>query len=141
MNIVSRFNMGKRLNLVQRGSYQRRVYLAGLRYNKQFNWHYSPYKRATKTSPGKYFEKFVRKGTRKQHLSTRKRLFPSAEHENKNNKKRKLNIKVNADYGPNAEMPEMESDTLKMECEFLLQKLKVINFNNLTDLMLWSTMK
>lgn len=32
MNILARFNMGKRLNLIQRDSFQLRSYLSGLRY-------------------------------------------------------------------------------------------------------------
>jgi hypothetical protein len=47
MNIVSRFTMGKRLNLIQRGSYERRVCLSGLRYNKSLKWHVSPWKNFT----------------------------------------------------------------------------------------------
>ncbi|KAB0803297.1 hypothetical protein PPYR_00267 [Photinus pyralis] len=44
MNIVARFNMGKRLNLIQRNSYGTRVYLAVLRYNSGHNWSISAWK-------------------------------------------------------------------------------------------------
>lgn len=40
-NVEARVSMGKRLNLVQRGSYERRVNCCGLRYNKSFKWHLS----------------------------------------------------------------------------------------------------
>lgn len=61
MNIVARFNMGKTLNLVQRGSYERRVYRAGLRFNRSFNWHTSPWKRCVQRSPGQYFKAYMEK--------------------------------------------------------------------------------
>jgi hypothetical protein len=54
-NIVTRFNMGKRLNLIQRGSYERKVHLSALRYTKSFKWHLSPWKKSAGRSPGKYF--------------------------------------------------------------------------------------
>ncbi|CAH1375544.1 unnamed protein product, partial [Tenebrio molitor] len=38
MSILARFNMGKRLNLIQRDSFQIRSYLTGLRYNQGEEW-------------------------------------------------------------------------------------------------------
>lgn len=61
MNIVSKFNMKKRLNLIQRGSYERKVHLAGLRYNYSFKWQSSAWKKTTEKSTGKYFEQFINK--------------------------------------------------------------------------------
>ncbi|KAF5282304.1 hypothetical protein FQR65_LT14358 [Abscondita terminalis] len=45
MQIVARFNSGKRLNLIQGGSFQRRATLASLRYNEGVGWHYKDKKK------------------------------------------------------------------------------------------------
>lgn len=39
MGVLVRFNMGKRLNLIQRDSFQIRAHLRGLRYNEGPSWH------------------------------------------------------------------------------------------------------
>ncbi|KAK5644983.1 hypothetical protein RI129_006283 [Pyrocoelia pectoralis] len=109
MNVVSRFNMGKRLNLIQRNSYETRVYLAGLR--------------ITGTNPGTYMTTFMNKTDAKTH-SSRKRLFSDSILSKA--KKPKPSTTKNRDYGANVEEPEIESDTLQIECDLLLQKLKVI---------------
>lgn len=61
MNIVSRFNMGKQLNLIQRGSCERRVQMSALRYNRSSFWYESPWKRFTNRSPGKHCKNYMSK--------------------------------------------------------------------------------
>lgn len=43
MSLLACFNMGKRLNLVQRDLSQIRSYLAALKYNKAYLWHSEVY--------------------------------------------------------------------------------------------------
>uniref|UniRef100_A0A1Y1LEE7 Uncharacterized protein n=1 Tax=Photinus pyralis TaxID=7054 RepID=A0A1Y1LEE7_PHOPY len=130
MNIISRFTAGKRLNLVQRGSYERRVHLAGLRHNKSFAWHYSPYKRYLETSPGAHFKMFVethvQQQQKKEDRLARKR---QAEHQNRPSepapkKRRKQTHDENYDYGPNAEEPEDE-EVMEKNVEEVISSLQV----------------
>lgn len=125
MNIVARFNMGKRLNLVQRGSYERRAYLSGLRYNKSFKWHSSPWKKCIGKSPGTNFKHFIKKHEGKK--SCRAKLFSR---ENKNDEKTdKPNPKsaMNRDYGVYADEPEDAEDLnfIMMEAELVVNQLNV----------------
>ncbi|KAK4885560.1 hypothetical protein RN001_001831 [Aquatica leii] len=57
MEILSRFNVGKRQNLVQRVSFETRAYLSGLRYNDGPAWHGSPWKSIVGYSPEYYLKK------------------------------------------------------------------------------------
>lgn len=126
MNIVSRFTSGKRLNLVSRGSYQRRKYLSGLRHNKKFTWHSSPYKQVVGCSPGKYFKEFMDKKTELEEKKCKKRLFQD---DKENTPKITPTKKIkrcpsNSDYGPNVEEPENE-EVLKKEVEEVLARVQV----------------
>lgn len=122
MNIVAKFTGGKRLNLIQRGSYERRVYLSGLRHNKKFNWHYSPYKQVVGRSPGKYFKNFMKQKTESESSKSRKRLF--TENNDKPTKKVKTQASErNIDYGPQAEQPDDE--VTESDIEEVIQRLQV----------------
>ncbi|KAF2889851.1 hypothetical protein ILUMI_16322, partial [Ignelater luminosus] len=44
MSLLARFNMGKRLNLIQRDGFQMRSYLSALRYNVDQSWHHKSWK-------------------------------------------------------------------------------------------------
>lgn len=124
MNIVARFTAGKRLNLIQRGSYQRRVYLSGLRHNKNANWHYSPYKKFTGTSPGKYLKNFMEQQSAHERFrkksSCRKRLFATVNPK----KKIKTQSEKNTDYGVLADQPE-DPVAMGQEVEEVIERLQV----------------
>ncbi|KAK4880408.1 hypothetical protein RN001_008554 [Aquatica leii] len=47
-----------------------------MRYNKSFNWHTSPWKRAHKCSPGKYLKKFIDSQTKYKTNLSFERNFP-----------------------------------------------------------------
>lgn len=66
MNIVCRFNAGKRMNLIQRGSFQTRANLSSLRYNKGASWHYSPWEEIMQSSPGQHFKTLLEKQKRQK---------------------------------------------------------------------------
>lgn len=131
MNIVARFNMGKRLNLVQRGSYERRVHISGLRHNHKFEWHYSPWKRVTGQSPGKYFKQFITNNTQKdEKAKARKRLL--FDKETSSQKLPKLQRSNNKpckdkyiDYGPNATQPDEDDVVIEQEVERIVKNLQV----------------
>jgi len=127
MNIVARFNAGKRLNLIQRGSYQRRVHLSGLRHNKKFVWHSSPYKNIVGCSPGKYFKDFMNKKMEEDKLRGKKRLFQK---ENDTPRKKFKHEPKNIDYGPNVEEPEDE-EMLSKEIDEVLKRLQVFLLKNI----------
>lgn len=122
--------MGKRLNLIQRGSYQRRVYLSALRYNKKIDWHRSPYKSITRTSPGKHFKMYLERQKNRDKLKLRRRLI----FEDKENVKPKINkhsrerCMKNTDYGPLAEKEEEDENMIVSEVDRLLKKLNVMMF-------------
>lgn len=127
MNLVARFNMGKRLNLIQRGSYERRVYMSGLRYNKSFQWHSSPWKKSTGKSPGKHFKKFIDKHTSKKETPCRRKLL--SEYPD-NHKKNTVSKVKNMDYGINAQEPEeqCETDFIMTEAQVIVQQLQVSSY-------------
>ncbi|KAF2890961.1 hypothetical protein ILUMI_15212 [Ignelater luminosus] len=61
MSILCKFNAGKRLNLTQRGSFETRANISGLRYNNGIGWQSDTWKQITSTSPGEHFKKYVTK--------------------------------------------------------------------------------
>ncbi|CAH1170902.1 unnamed protein product [Phaedon cochleariae] len=133
MNIVARFNQGKRLNFIQRGSYQRRVHLSGLRHNKQFKWHSDPYKNYMGCSPGQHFKKFIARNCRNQEMKCRKRLLSTDDNDNGKQKKSsdtkrksgKINTSVNTDYGPHADQQMMDNKLLAEEVDVIMKRLQV----------------
>ncbi|XP_049872736.1 uncharacterized protein LOC126371469 isoform X2 [Pectinophora gossypiella] len=92
MSVVSKFVCGKRLSLYKGGSYQRRVYIAGLSHSRGQKWHTNAWKKHIRSSPGQTFKKYIAqseksKERRKKYI--RRRLFapkPKTDH----------------NYGPNA---------------------------------------
>ncbi|KAK5648270.1 hypothetical protein RI129_003162 [Pyrocoelia pectoralis] len=114
MSILARFiNMGKRLNLIQKGSFQNRTNLTSLRYC--FEWHYSPWKKATKRSPGKYFKLYI---TRKQSATLKTGAYTRQ-------RKTQPKARVCLDYGPAAQQPPLHEDQVAEECERTLRQLEV----------------
>lgn len=60
MSLLPRFNMDKRLNLVQRDGFQTRVYLNGLKYNESHSEHTKPWQTLFRRSPGKNFKNYMK---------------------------------------------------------------------------------
>lgn len=133
MAILARFNAGKRLNLTQRGSFETRSHLAGLRYNKGVEWHYDPWKDILSQSPGSHFKKYIeiqkQKGVYKvcRNLSdfNAKRNITTNKHTTVTMRKRLLPI-PNVDYGPKAMQAPLSDEEFKSECNRILKKLQVI---------------
>lgn len=125
MSLLARFNMGKRLNLIQRDSFQTRSYITGLRYNKGSTWHASPWKTRFCTSPGKHLKRYMsintivaskRKNSAKPPES-RKRLKFSEQ---------KAQTCQQIDYGPNMAEIEMSETDLALHVDNLVQMLQVL---------------
>lgn len=125
MNIIARFNMGKRLNLVQRGSYERRAYASGLRYNKRFIWHSSPWKKVTGGSPGTNFKKFMNVSMNKELQSKARKRLNLEEPSVARPKKRMQPASKNVHYGPAAQQPVEEDEVIVDECQRVLDSLQV----------------
>ncbi|CAG9864782.1 unnamed protein product [Phyllotreta striolata] len=118
-----RFNQGKRLNLIQRGSYQRRVQLSGLRYNGKTEWHTSPYKDATGSSPGQHFKTFLKRQVNSaEKKSCRKRLFDGKP--DNATKPKKAKMMPNHDYGPKADQLE-DPEMIVQQVEEIIKGLHV----------------
>lgn len=105
MNILARFTEGKRLNSIQRGSFQARCHLSALRYNKSFDWHTSPWKYLMKNSPPPYLKEYVTKNLK---YATAKRISKQTRRKNK------VSLR-NIDYGPRAIQPEPNDDEVLEE--------------------------
>lgn len=117
MSLVAKYTSGKRLNLIQRDSFQRRCTVAGLQYQKGHMWPISPYKKFAGSSPGKYFKKTIA-----QKIQHKLNKAPKA--------KRKLNFGkkgkslTDTGYGENAE-DFVDENNLQIQCEDRLKTLSV----------------
>lgn len=122
MNIVAQMNVGKRLNLVGRGAYSRRVWIAALRYNDSFYWYLEPWKRFFGSGVGPHFQKFIEK-----QIQARENKKKSSKNVRKSKKVKSNNSTSNEDvlsYGPLATQPEDEEFIL-LETDRLVQSLMV----------------
>ncbi|KAF2888883.1 hypothetical protein ILUMI_17290 [Ignelater luminosus] len=123
MSLLARFNMGKRLNLIQRDGFQMRSYLSALRYNVGQSWHHKSWKQYFKKSPSKILKTYMiqqeekhRKRTntiRVKHSAVKRLKFDTTNKEN------------NRDYGLNISEVFMTTDEIKDETNKLLERLKV----------------
>ncbi|KAF2883327.1 hypothetical protein ILUMI_22829 [Ignelater luminosus] len=129
MSILCKFNAGKRLNLTQRGSFETRANISGLRYNNGIGWQSETWKQITSTSPGEHFKKYVaslqhQEANRKERNKTTSTRV-----------KRKLSFtdpcvsqpaqSSAPDYGPNAVEPTMSETEYNSEQQGILQNLQV----------------
>lgn len=121
MSILARFNMGKRLNLIQRGSFQTRSYLTGLRYNKGPSWHTSPWKKHFKKSPGSYMKKYMAAQVNK----LKRRIVMEQPKARKKLKFYSSPKKTQTDYGPNIADITLSETELQAEVEHLIKTLEV----------------
>ncbi|XP_049877293.1 uncharacterized protein LOC126374645 [Pectinophora gossypiella] len=115
MSIVSKFNCGKRLNLHKGGSYQRRVYLAGLTQITGQRWHQRAWHRYLSRSPGLTFKKYIErkeKSKARQQNRVRRRLYTV----------HTKPAQPDKNYGPDAQdvVETIEPEELKKNC---LEKL------------------
>lgn len=125
MSILARFNMGKRLNLIQRDSFQMRSVLTGLKYNEGYQWHEKPWRVVFQQSPPQTLKKYV--------VSQANRLASSKKYREQvvrklNYRKKKripLNPKTDTDYGPNISEIQVSETEIGNEIENLCQRLKV----------------
>lgn len=60
---LSKYNVGKRVDTMSRGSYQRRVYITVLQHNEDFSWHDKYMEMYTGECPGFYMKKMIREKT------------------------------------------------------------------------------
>lgn len=120
MSILARFNMGKRLNLIQRDSFNTRSYLTGLRYNSGFTWHSQSWKKYMEASPGKHFKAYMKGEDETQRK--RKSLIREAP---KCRKKLKVDHENQHDYGSNIAEVHMNEEHLQKEIDKLAERLQV----------------
>ncbi|CAG9771359.1 unnamed protein product [Ceutorhynchus assimilis] len=120
MSLLARFNMGKRLNLIQRDSFQMRSHITGLKYNYGYRWHEKPWKTVFNRSPGKQLKKFMSN-------QERANLKRKSNNENVPLKKKKLKFtdEKTKEYGPNIAEVNLSENELKNEIENLRLRLQV----------------
>ncbi|KAB0790356.1 hypothetical protein PPYR_15279, partial [Photinus pyralis] len=123
MSVLARFNMGKRLNLIQRDSFQTRSFLTGLRYNEGSTWHTEPWKQCFKDSPGKNFQKYMEKEEKK---ATKRKSLASTSTVRKRTKFTHEGSSSGPprDYGPDFASIEPRKDALDEEVRRLVQRLE-----------------
>ncbi|KAF2902711.1 hypothetical protein ILUMI_03490 [Ignelater luminosus] len=125
MSLLACFNMGKRLNLIQRDSFQTRSVLSGLKYNEGHLWHYKPWKAFFNRSPGKNSKLYMKQ----QDEKLRKRKLY---HKPKAAKKLKFNDSKNGkenkkdlDYGVDIAEVVVNKENIEQEVDKLIERLKV----------------
>lgn len=121
---LCKYNNGKRLDTMSRGSYQRRVYITVLQHNEGYRWHQKFMKLFTGEDPGYWWHKMVQERgkslarTRKNQTSPGfKRRGPNTAHE------------VEVDYGP-AAVEAAEQEVLQADLDNFKQKYAVSCFRH-----------
>jgi len=107
MNVVAKYNCGKRLNFCRRGSFQRRCYIAGESFTKGPLWHRSPWKKLTGQSPGKFFKQNMERKVKAKSAASKKlhfRKFKMVKTTTKESEK---------SYGINSDQPDIDDEDLK----------------------------
>ncbi|KAK9888991.1 hypothetical protein WA026_004275 [Henosepilachna vigintioctopunctata] len=98
VSILANFNMGKRLNSIQRDGFSDRATLTGLTYNQEPLWHQTSWKKYFDRSPGKNLKFYMKSKETSKETSKRKHIQVSR---SKPKVSRKLNFTQKNDYGPN----------------------------------------
>lgn len=130
MSLVAKFNGGKRINFIQRGSFQRRCHMAALRFQKGLAWEHSPFKKVAGKSPGSTHKKIIKKKTNRQ-CQTRRKLVYLEEGQKIRKRHRICSAKPDADYGPSAETVidtlelDISAEELLKKCEEYIDLLQV----------------
>ncbi|KAJ8916466.1 hypothetical protein NQ315_014683, partial [Exocentrus adspersus] len=117
MNILARFNMGKRLNLVQRNSYEIRSYLSALRYNNGVTWHTYAWRKCFGNEPPTCLSKYI--------ASQNKAAAKSRVQVTTSRKSKHPVSKETVEYGPNLAEVEISDEDLLVEIRRLAERLQV----------------
>lgn len=72
MSLLCKYQSGKRLNLIQRGSFETRCYMAALQYNLGISWSTAPWENILDFNPGENLKKYLRQRDR-QNISRKMR--------------------------------------------------------------------
>jgi hypothetical protein len=132
MSILTRFNMGKPLNLIQRDNFQIRSYLTGPRYNKGEEWHLSSWKKAFKKSPGKILKHYIankmnNKMKRKETPYRKPKFVKRLEYAKDDQQCTLAKKQQQRDYyGTNISSVEISDEALKEDAEELIKQLKYV---------------
>ncbi len=117
MSIRARFDGGKFVNKVQRGSFEHRCQGASLRWQHGHDWHTKAWERVTNTPAGPVLQSHVR-GVEKKHkvdtarqqTSRYNKMRSAAKH---NEKKTNGTVEAQRAYGPNAAQPDIPKEQLQ----------------------------
>ncbi|KAI4465284.1 hypothetical protein MML48_3g00003487 [Holotrichia oblita] len=120
MNILARFNMGKRLNLIQRDGFQMRSYMTGLRYNEGQIWHSKPWKKCIGASPGKIFKKYMST----QHQKALKRKLTNRKKPTIVKRLKFSSSEKSSDYGPDIAAIVIGEEQLEQEVKKFMERLQ-----------------
>lgn len=112
--------MGKRLNLIQRNSFQTRAYLTGLRYNQGIKWHEQSWRKIFHRNPGKQLQKIIERKPSKSPSRVKKQ-----------NREQPVPTD-NLDYGKHAEMPELTNEEVEEAGTRFLEQLEVKKYFKLS---------
>lgn len=120
MSFLAKFNAGKRLNLTQRGSFETRAHISGLKYNEGLKWQMDPWEHLMEDSPGKNFEKFLNERLHNQETTATRRLELNEQGHKPTKRKNTGNVRPSKSYGPNALQAPLS------EAEFLSEKNRIL---------------
>ncbi|CAH1114767.1 unnamed protein product [Psylliodes chrysocephalus] len=99
MSLLAKYNAGKRLNLITRGSFETQANIAVLRYNKGINWHADSWRNITDTEEGENLKIFLKRMVAKE--QSRKQLVNKNISKTESSTGSKQTKKShNTDYGP-----------------------------------------
>ncbi|KAJ8973884.1 hypothetical protein NQ317_019297 [Molorchus minor] len=125
MSFLAKFNSAKRLNLTQRGSFESRAHISGIKYNEGIQWQATPWKQLMAESPGKNFKKYLSE-TLHNH-ETRVKRRQNFEAENKPVKRRKrTTLKSLQSYGPHAIQAPLSKEELLSEKNRILRNMQIL---------------
>ncbi|CAN7978517.1 unnamed protein product [Ixodes persulcatus] len=125
-SLVAKFVGGKRINYSQRGSYRLRCLGASVAFNSPGEYHRAVHKSVCKNSPGKYTKVYQmalasRRAARKkqkllQQPRARRCLITASS---------SRRCGPDADYGPQAQQPDMEPEKFQHTCQVFLESLRL----------------
>lgn len=98
-NVFSRlckFNAGKRLNIMSRGSYQRRLWITVLQHNEGYEWHYEGLQKFAACTPCSFLQKMVEQKEKLKQATIKSKSRPEY------SRKPAKQSEIDRDYGPQA---------------------------------------
>ncbi|KAJ8914142.1 hypothetical protein NQ315_016220 [Exocentrus adspersus] len=133
MSILCKYNAGKRLNLIQRGSFQTRAHLAGLQYNEGVRWHENAWMKLMDTNPGTNFKNWIDKKEISAKQTANRKAKDTQRFQNsqtcnlmKERRQTEQGTASPAEYGPSV------PTTLNKQ-EFEVEKIRILNKLQLTS--------